>query len=313
MKSYWNKARNNVDYYEESTGNSEIRLAFEVRIYFESDLQRHAEGILQFYEKAIEAANAEFNFWFTPFSARYASDGLVHFRKSNKTMHSYLAKWIEQKKWEKAFALELHASPSDLEVGDTSVQICNDPYQAGYLRLLLPVETFERGTEAILELLEYLVGDLDYISGYVGPGVNVFSPAYQKLTIFSDEIPKRLQRYHCVDFTSPFIFKNFEEDGLLNVGWMTLLGKKRRKQSKLKTGFFSDQFNNINTHKVGKGLCLQVQEFPSVGEVGHDRIDNYKKACRLIGKAKLSGSKVDPFDSLGNTQITVDWVDRLSN
>ena len=116
----WDKARTNIDFHKISTGNPEIRLAFEVRIYFKSDLQRHATEILQFYQRAMETANSEYNFWFTPFSCRYASDGLVHFRKSNKTMHSYLSKWIEQEKWEKDLAIEFHASPSDLAVGDTS-------------------------------------------------------------------------------------------------------------------------------------------------------------------------------------------------
>lgn len=313
MNYDWNKARNNIDYCEESTGHSEIRLAFEVRLYFESDLRQHAVDLLRFYERAIETANTEFNFWFTPFSARYASDGLIHFRKSNKTMHSYLAKWIEQEKWEKDFAIELHTSPSDREVGDTSIQICNEPYRTGYLRLLLPVETFEKGVEAILEMVDYLVGDLDYISGYVGPGVNIFAPAYQKLTTFSNEIPKRLHKYRCVDFTAPYIFKDFEENGLLNIAWLTLLGKKRSQQSKLRIDNADDLSKNVNIRELGVGLCVQAEASPSSGEVGYDEIDGFRKICNLLGKAKLPGSKVDPFDSLGSTKLTVDWVDRFSN
>ena len=63
---------------------------------------------------------------------------------------------------------------------------------------------------------------------------------------------------------------------------------------------------------MGKGLCAQAQALPCTGEHGLDDIDDYKKVCKLIERAKLSGSKVEPFDSLGSTQLTVNWVDRFS-
>ena len=286
------------------------RLCCEVRFYFESDLETHADDLLQLQDRALTLLPGEIHHWFTPFSARYDSTGKISFRKKTKAMSTHLTKWIDNEKWDNPFAIELHGSERDDSISDVSFQLCNDPYRTGYIRLLLPIETLEQGNQALRDIAVELIDDFPFISGYIGFGLHVFTPTYQKLTLFEPFIPALLERFHCVDFTDPYRFKEFEDTALLNIGWCTLLGPKRKKQSKV--NFSSRKLpSGFSAFEMGKGVGIQISEEPSLGMVGVDDLAPYREAAKLFSRIRHTRESVAPFDSLGGTEVTGNWVARF--
>ena len=305
------KHQSEFEYVDEHDNSRLSQLCCEIRFYFQSDLETHADGLLQLQDRAMALLPGEILHWFTPFSARYGSTGLISFRKKTKAMSTHLAKWIDKQKWDKPFAIELHGSKREHSVSDVSFQLCNDPYRTGYIRLLLPIKTLEQGGQTLPNIALELIGDFPFISGYIGFGLNVFTPTYQKLTLFDPFIPPLLERFHCIDFTDPYRFKEFEDSALLNIGWCTLLGPKRKKQSKV--NFSSRKLPpGFSTFDIGKGIGLQVSEDPSLGVIGVDDLAPYHEAAKLLSKIRHTRESVAPFDSLGGTEITGNWVERFS-
>ncbi len=225
-------------------------------------------------------------------------------------MSTHLAKWVDNQKWDKPFAMALHGSERGDSVSDISFQLCNDPYRTGYIRLLLPIDTLEQGSQSLRDIAVELIGDFPFVSGYIGFGLNVFTSTYQKLTLFDPFIPTLLERFHCVDFTDPYRFKEFEDTALLNIGWCTLLGPKRKKQSKV--SFSSRKLPpGASTFNIGKGMGLQISEDPTLGVVGVDDLTPYRETAKLFARIRHTRESVAPFDSLGGTEVTVDWVERF--
>jgi hypothetical protein len=301
-----NFARADRDFrrYDKHQGCFDALLSTEIRIYFRCDLKRQAPYILRFEQLASKEIGKAPSFYFLPQEAKYGEDGLLRFDKANQSTNSYVSDRIKAEDWESTLAIDLHFSSNSLAVSRESIQIYCPPGGVGFLRLLLEPEKLMTDYDRVLELTRKLVSKLDYLSGYVGLGMNVFPGVHQVVTRKAHTL---LERYHCVDMTDPYSETRQEDFGLMNVAWLTLLGDERRNELRDET----PEGDDVRVLRMGTGIAFQVGPAPIAGIVKREDLSAYRTACRMLRPAKLTGRDIHPWDGLGTTETTAKWVDRF--
>ena len=283
--------------------NFECRFCFEVRLYFKKPLRKQKKAARDFLNRGLEHISRPPTGTFSQSTARYSSEGYLKFKKWNKSSIDIFEDYLNKKSKEH-FCLDIETSESLYGISDMALHICDFDGEPGYLRLILPDSITKNGKDFLQKMALELIGSFNFLSGYIGYGINVMHGAYQNI---SWKFPKVSTEFPGVDITDPYGFRSFEAKKLSNINWITLINKERVSKE-IEKKLRGLEKLDCTILELNGGIGIRSGESPQFGK----SLEPMKQTAASLSELMLRKEDIGPYDSLGGELETQKWIERLS-
>ena len=288
---------------DDNEPNSMVRLGLDIVLYYEGGFLEHADGILHFYQRSIEAIGNKVKY--------FLADGEGTFKKIRNDTLDMLPFWTTPEAVPRAvYGLDLEGGPTGKDISDTAFQTYNTPVGTGWVRLVVPLEFMAAGVEPFIALAKSAAEKLQFLSGQGGYAVNV------KRGYPSDTPGGRIhmisRRFEGIDIGRPLFFSTYLSEAIKSVNWLTFIGEWAVDElggvEKITARLGSD----IVVHQLPHGLMIQAGPRPGFGDVNRrEQLPHYHKVGALLKGLRISEAVLGPYDEIGGSENTRRWLARF--
>jgi len=299
------KVRESVDLVSEKPGSAEhnARLCLDVLVYFDGPPKSNAAGILAFYEESLRYVRDRVKY--------VLIDGKGRYRAVTPKTFELLPFWLSSKCAKRdVYALDLVSGTSGEDASDFEFHFYSSTLSPAYLRLILPIELVEKGVGEFKKSALTAVSDLEFLSGYAGYSLNIQHdyPSWME----GDHIYTVSRKYLGIDIGKPLYFAGFMEHGVKPPNWLTMIGSDFLKKLGGKKKLRSRLPEEVGIDDVEHGVVLQAGPAPRLGVVNRkERLPEYRAVWQSIREAAIPDEVVGPYDGIGGTENTQQWLHRF--
>lgn len=285
-------------------------------LFFLSGKRRHIKrGTLKFYDTALSLLGTDCQNNFRPSRARYDSKGLLKYSKNTKETFNLLRRYLDEKKSEGQFDINLETSNSIYGISDRAFEFTHDESVGnGFISLMLPVDYFDKDYTQLVSLSHELASPLPIFSGYTGFSLNI-AFADQGVRLYKEVAVNKLSRkYLGVDFRLPSDVADIEHPRsswqsivgrMTNVSWITYASNDlmKGKSSKLSRGISVKAFDSFS--------AIQIDNRPSLlSSKDRGALSRYQEVASFLQKPD-DETPVFSLECVGGEFNTNRWLRRF--
>ena len=296
------EARKNIDEIDDS-GSAKLLLSTNVLVYSKGSFQENAIGIRQFYNT--------FTAEFSSYALYCLIDGSGRFKKVKPEHLELVPSWATGENGNRTiFGIDLESAGKSDSVSDRAYQMYFDGGDPGFLRTVLPAAMGYTSPGKLLALTLESLEHLRFSSCYAGFGINMkrgFLASVPGSRV--DFIGKRFQGVH---LGRPLMFARYVENAIQCAAWLTGVGNE------FLAGLGGLDFlkKNLGTevtiHRLEHGILLQAGERPRLGDVNRQEcLTEWHDVAKSIAKLKISSEVLGPYDGIGGSESTQNWLTRF--
>jgi hypothetical protein len=284
-------------------GNWRVKLCLDIVLYYDGGFRENADGILHFYNQAIEVVGDKVQYFLT--------DGEGTFKKVKKDTLQMLPFWTTADAVPRAiYGLDLEGGPTGKDISDTAFQTGNFPGSPGWVRLMLPLEFISSGVDRFISLARSAAEKLQFLSGTGGYAVNVKRDYLSKLE--NGRIALISKRFPGVDIGRPLFFSSFLSQSIKCVNWLTFIGDWAVDELGGIATIKSRLGKDIVVHELPHGLMIQAGPGPRFGDVNRrEELPFYRKVGQVVKPLRIPLDVLGRYDEIGGNQNTRNWLARF--
>jgi TseV toxin immunity protein TsiV len=284
-------------------GNWRVKLGLDIVLYYEGGFRENADGILHFYNQAIEVIGDKVEYFLT--------DGEGTFKKVKKDTLQMLPFWTTAEAAPRAiYGLDLEGGPTGKDVSDTAFQMYNTPGRPGWVRLVVPLEFVSSGVDAFVSLAKTAAEKLPFLSGSAGYAVNVKRGYPSSMEV--GRIALISKRFRGIDIGRPLFFSSYLSQSIKCVNWLTFIGDWAVDElggiDKINARLGKD----IVVHELPHGLMIQAGPSPGFGDVNRrEELPYYRKVGQVLRPLRIPLDVLGPYDEIAGSENTRNWLARF--
>lgn len=287
---------------EERGVGGELRMCLcaDVCAYICGPFSKHADGILQFYNTAMELIGERVRY--------YLFDGEGRFKKIKSGVLDALPQWVSGEVASRyVYGLDLESGDKAGEQSDSAFQMYVPDEGVGFVRLILPAEVLLEPDIFVKNALSCLV-DLDFVSAYAGFAVN--ANRHYDGTSEGSKLSMISKRFRGVDLGSPLFFSDYLAKYVKCVNWLTFLGGSLMELLPGIEGKLA-KYPTVFRHQ---GALFKASEFAGIGDVNRrEFLYEYAKVGCVLSPLRIPLDVLGPYDEIGGGANTRDWLARFDS
>lgn len=304
MPSRFDKARSEFRHMSYG-GYQRLIVALDVTLYYEGSFKDNVEGILEFYNRVLPLVG--------PHVTYFDVDGRRRPKKAKKDTLGLLPFWCSQNAAARdIYGLELETGTHQQEVTDRAFELYHGRFgNPGFVQILLPLELIDESVQPFLELALDLPRRLKLLVGYGGFAINVDPDMNTQDK--SEPVYALSRRFKGVDFAKPpHEFAEYAPSGIINVNWLTFLGRGFVKRLDRSGPWRERLGKEIVIHDVGSGIAIQAGPEPSFGDVNRkEKLPPYHAVGRVLKPIRLPEADLGIYNAIGGRENTREWMARF--
>ncbi len=281
-----------------------LQLGLDVVLYFQGGFAAHSEGLLHFYERAIQHIRKQATF--------YALDGSNVFKKIKPGVFDMPPFWASPQAAPRAkYGLALECAAGKDGVSDRALSFYDaDLFQTGHIRVVLPLEFIADSVQPFVELAKDLASKLKFIYGHAGYAVNM----YRFFNSQDENLPVHAlsKRFKGIDLGLPFTFQELAPKGIKSINWLTFLGSPLvdRLGGTAALGKALGAENPL--HELPYGAMVQAGSEPGFGDVNQrEELPHYHQVGRVLRPLRLTQEVLQRRNHIGGMENMRQWLARF--
>ena len=297
----------------DETGKDELTLCFDIMFFYRGGFPERHKEILNFYNRILDFLKGS--------ETHYLIDMEGRFKKAKADTLEILPFWADAPTVDRGvYGLIVETADKSAAFSDRAFQTHNVTEHSGWTRLVLPIELFfKEGADFWVKLALELGGQLDFSSGSAGYALNQhlqYSSAME-----NGKVHVTSRRFIGVDVAAPADFDRFVpcvnlagQDWLKTVNWLTFLGNSLLKRAGGEKTLRRRLSEAIIIHPMPNGIMIQAGKEPTFGDVNSgDSAPLYREVGRVLSELIIPASVMSPWNSIGGTENTANWIHRFGS
>lgn len=289
-----------------------LKLVTDISIYWRGSVFEHAEGVMNFYQQALDLIGHEIKY--------FRTESMNRPKKIKSTTLELLPHWMINKKKQKGiYMLSLESGLDEYEPSDKAFYFLADEEEStktGIIRLILPASFMDGGILDVLPLLEKLLVNFNFESGHAGFAVN-WDPegesedeAARKMAVLAKKYPGIDLNY--VDSTV-IAFENSSTPSIKCSNWLTMIGSGICSSLPTTSEMRTVLGDVCQIHEIPKGLIFQAGAIPKLGYPDRIEMNPYRMVGGLLADFRLRNHPQIFAESSTDEFSTEDWLGRFDH
>lgn len=290
-------------------GEKYAQLCLDLTVYWRGSMFDRVEGILHFYEQAMNELRPALRYYETGTMA-----GAKPLRKDSLEM---IPTWLRGKRRSDIYMMNLESGLHPNDPSDQNFYLVadeEDDEPLGAMRLALPISNSE-DPDRYTELVEQLLSRLDFESGHAGFALNWDSRGDMAAEAIQDMswIAGRFLGIDLFEMDITLVsMRKTKPAGIKTVNWLTLLGKNILTSVGGEDGLSGKLPNICRIYTLPHGGIIKTGDRPILGDRNRNEdLTAYRSVGRLLAPFRFEDHR-DFFGSNKNAGITTQqWLARF--
>lgn len=291
-------------------GTRLVTLCADITVYWRGSMFERADGILAFYERAMEVIGSSVR-W-------YETETMGDVDAVNEKVFDMLPFWLKSPKARRGiYALLLESGESESDSSDRAFLLFYDqdePPAMGALRLVMPAQHLAKSPAAFAKLVADLTVGLDFESGHAGYSVN-WDPRGGDALEAEEHLRRVAARYLGIDIpevnTTLINLQAYGKPAIKCVNWITLLGTTLAEQIGPPNAVREALLKDCSVVDLHGRYLIQAGVQPSIGDKRRkERLPAYCAVGKLLASFRLP--EHSPL-FLDDDDATEAWLSRFDD
>lgn len=287
-----------------------LRVVTDITLYWRGSMFDHAQGIQNFYDKALGLIGNYFQF--------YRTESMEGSRPLKADSLQLLPNWFANRKGggKGIYMLSLEGGTNRDEPSEHGFYLLADQEEetkVGIVRLILPSWFMDSGYESVANLLGELTAGFDFDSGHAGFGVN-WDPEGEYEDEGARQMSMLARKFPGIDlnYMDSTIIALEQADGpsIKCVNWLTIVGAALQPRLPSLEEVREELGDDCPVHVLASDWVLQAGPAPKLGYPDKDEMKAYRKVGSLMASTRLPNHP-QIFASTDPAYETDDWLARF--
>lgn len=297
--------------FERSSGDIVyLKPCLDVACYWAGSAFDRIEGILDFYSKSLGLIAESLTF--------YRTETMNVSRRLKKDTLDLIPFWLTGTKTRRdIYMLNLESGRSADDISDRAfafAAIEATEEATGFIRLVLPVDTFARDWNEFYSIAKSLLDKIDFAFGSAGFSLN-WNDLADTADMVREDMSGMSKRYPGLDLADPSATKYSAASGFKCVNWLTFLGNELAEKVGGAAALGKDVGAGVAVEALPRGLVVRAGAAPDIGDTNRRRgVPLYHQTGRAL--VALRARAHPPFlgvDGVVDDDITNEWLARFDS
>jgi hypothetical protein len=264
-----------------------LRLVTDITLYWRGSMFDHAQGIQNFYAKALGVIGSYLKF--------YRTESMEGSRPLKPDSLQLLPDWFTKRKGKGKgiYMLSLEGGDDRDEPSEHGFYLLADQEEetkVGVVRLILPSWFMDTGYESVANLLAQLVAGFDFDSGHAGFAVN-WDPEGEYENEAASQMLMLAKKYPGIDLnymdSTIIALQRSDAPSIKCVNWLTLAGAPLRQRLPALEDVREELGRSCPVHELPGCWVIQAGPAPVLGYPDRDEMKPYQRVGALLAPVRL--------------------------